>query len=96
MPLHLSEPAQAWEDESRLSHQAVLHELKMLTTMLLKLTHDAMTETLGRASWTRGPCLTSQLVLWHANAHAAANAFAIAWQSIAGALASAGPKMRKI
>jgi hypothetical protein len=39
--LHLPEPAQAWEDESRLSHQAV-HELKMLTTMLLKLT-----ETLG-------------------------------------------------
>ena len=33
-------------------------------------------------------------VLWHANAHAAANAFA--WQSIAGALASAGPKLRKI
>ena len=41
VPLHLPEPAQAWEDESRLSHQAV-HELKMLTTMLLKLT-----ETLG-------------------------------------------------
>lgn len=41
LPLHLLEPAQAWEDESRLSHQAV-HELKMLTTMLLKLT-----ETLG-------------------------------------------------
>lgn len=41
LPLHLPEPAQAWEDESRLSHQAV-HELKMLTTMLLKLT-----ETLG-------------------------------------------------
>ena len=39
--LHFPEPAQAWEDESRLSHQAV-HELKMLTTMLLKLT-----ETLG-------------------------------------------------
>ena len=41
VPLHLPEPAQAWEDESRLSHQAV-HELKMLTTMLLK-----STETLG-------------------------------------------------
>ena len=35
--LHFPEPAQAWEDESRLSHQAV-HELKMLTSSSLSVT----------------------------------------------------------
>ena len=88
--LHFPEPAQAWEDESRLSHQAV-HELKMLTTMLLKLTETL--GSLGRVAVDHVSRANSSYLLWHANAHAAAISFA--WQSIPPSRPSAGPKLRK-